>query len=110
MPPQSRSILGDGVLVVRVQGIRADGFAVVVDQLGKTRDITLGVLPGYGRAPRSGETWVVSRMLGQWAFVAYVGPAQPVPVVTGSRADPATIATLLQALDQAGLIDDQTTV
>jgi hypothetical protein len=112
MRPEQRSLVGDtGAVAVVIQGIHeGTDIAVVIDQWGKKREIRADLLPGKGRAPAAGEKWIINKVLGQWSFVAYDGPPDPVPEITGSRADPATLAKLLAALDRAGVIKDSTTV
>lgn len=60
------------------------------------------------RVPIVGETWLIDRQLGSWSFVAPI--TNYVPVVSGDRADlSSVIPSLLDALSELGLIDDQTT-
>lgn len=111
MRAEQRSIMADTPVEVTVLGQHQDTLLISVrDQVGKLRDITATVLPGKMSLPAPGEKWIISKALGQWTFTARVGLPQPVPEVTGSRADPATLQRLLVALDAAGVIKDSTTV
>lgn len=93
----------------QVTGVCADGTAEVQDQLGKQRVVQADARPKGTAAPAVGETWVIVQQGGRW-WLERMLRHPDAPVVTGSRADPdEALATLLEALSAAGLIDDQTT-
>ena len=84
-----------------------DGVALCLDQFGHHLNVSAVMTRAKGALPQVGETWLVSMDLGdRWTFSAVVSPI--IPVVDGSRGDGSALASLLQALDQLGLIQDAT--
>lgn len=61
-------------------------LAVIIDQFGKRRymrtDLTMS-----GQLPQVGETWVIKRESGFWAFQIMLAPAPTVPDVVGDLPD-----------------------
>jgi hypothetical protein len=88
--PGSRGFATMAATVEEVNG----PLVVVIDQFGKKRILRSDLSHG-GRAPRLGESWVIEKIGGYWAFQTPL-VAQP-PTVT-------TMADLLQALSDAGIV------
>jgi hypothetical protein len=80
--------------------------ALVTDQYGRPHSVRLDIRRGGGPFPREGEKWVIDRSLGFWSFAALI-VADP-PVVTGSNDGIPALQNLLQALEDMGLIVDNT--
>jgi hypothetical protein len=99
--------LGPDTKAFTVQEV-ADGVAQGVDQMGRALSVTVKRRMGKGSLPRPGEIWLLERSyFGRWSFGLCVS-ALP-PTVSGSRGGNAALASLLSALDAAGLIVDATT-
>ncbi len=93
---------------VIVRGIDAtSGLAEVENHIGKIRRIPMGVQRSKGAAPVVGERWVIDKSLGDWTFFAVLS-ATP-RAVTGDRSTGTALTNLLIALDEMGLITDETT-
>jgi hypothetical protein len=102
------SSVGFAVQQVTVREILPDrNMALCLDNFGYEVRVTLHPLSAR-RMPLVGEKWMVDRKFGPWSFVAPM--TNYVPVVSGDRADlSVVIPSLLDALSELGLIDDQTT-
>ena len=110
MPPRERRLSGDMVFEVYVISVFGN-TAVVIDQLGKKREIRVNLLRSKGPWPAPGERWLIQNDLGEWTFAAMRDVPAP-KTITGSRStDIASITIqLLEALAALGLVVDQTTV
>lgn len=91
---------------VKVQEV-TEGTALVEDQFGKTFEVSAFIRRGKGLLPRAGEEWIIDRTLGAWTFAAVVQESRP--IVTGSTDGLPALASLIEALEELGLIEDQTT-
>lgn len=115
MAQHSSPVKTAGAMVrrVRVESVDFDQQIVVVSMptVNTQIKVPLSVRRSRLDLPVVGETWLIERTLGsQWTLAAPVYPASPRPAVTGSRAlsDPVSLS-LLAALVDLGLVDDQTT-
>ena len=93
---------------VVVEELAEEGsIALCVDQFGHHLNVSTMMMRAKGARPQPGETWVVSLDIGdRWSFAAVL--SQDIPTVDGSRGDGTALESLLQALDQLGLIVDET--
>lgn len=102
-----------GVRRVRVEAVDLDRQVCVVSMpsIGTQITVPLSVRRAALEFPAVGETWLIERSLGvQWTLAARVAPLAARPVVTGSRAaSDAVSLSLLAALVDLGLVDDETT-
>jgi hypothetical protein len=105
MPPRQQFLLKQ---VTVNELIYERGIAMCTDdRMGTSCEVPLR--PIRGRAPQVGESWVVDRALGNWAFAAAVTLDRP--VVEGDRVgvDPLTLS-LLEAMTTLGFVIDATTI
>lgn len=104
---------GGSVRRVRIEEVDLDRQIVIVSMptVNTQFQVPLSVRRSRLDMPVVGETWLIERTLGpQWTLAAPVDPAKPRPAVTGSRAlSDAVSLSLLAALVDLGLVDDQTT-
>lgn len=94
---------------LRVTVESTDGITIfVIDPWGVRRRIDSSAMPARGARPRVGERWLIGRSTGNWAFEGVIDPLPP--TVTGSCGGNQALYNLIQALDEAGLIVDGTTL
>lgn len=94
--------------VVVIRGIdQTTGMAEVENSIGKVRRIPMVIQRSKGALPVVGERWVIDRTIGQWTFTAVLEPTAR--VVGGDRSDGTALTNLLIALEEMGLISDETT-
>ncbi len=92
------------VVEVLIEEVTEDGRVIAVD--GRTRRYVLPlVMRAKGMIPAAGEVWLISRETGYWNLSGVKSRIEP--IVSGSRGQDAALGVLLQRLDAAGLIDDQ---
>ena len=105
---QNTASVGFSMQEVKVREVLPDrNMALCLDNFGYEVRVSLHPLRAR-RLPLVGERWVVDRQLGGWSFVAPM--TNYVPIVSGDRTDlSVVIPSLLDALSELGLIDDQTT-
>jgi hypothetical protein len=93
-------------MIVQVDDLGGE-MAWVKDQYGKKHRVRLDIRRGKGPFPKVGETWIVDRTLGHWAFAACLVP--DLPIITGTTDDIPALKNLIAALEDIGLIVNQTT-
>lgn len=105
-PPGVGGSRGIGFPTVEVMvSYIADGQAHTTDSFGGIRVIPLAHVMGPN--PRVGETWLISNNTGYWNFERVL--RKKPPVIPGNRGTSPGVAALLGALDDDGLIVNQTT-
>lgn len=108
MQQPGRSNVGATWRVVQIEEIDADGKAHCVDRFGKQIALPISVTRGKGVRPAVGDQWVIDRSVGgRWSFAAILNTVPP--IVTGSRGANVALGGLLEVMDDAGLVQDQTT-
>lgn len=62
-----------------------NGWAYGTDtQLNTPLQVPIGLMPAKSAAPAPGETWLISKQYGIWAFTAILNNPGVVPVIIGS--------------------------
>lgn len=84
-----------------------EGTALVVDEFGKRMSLPAEVRRGSGSIPQANEEWIIDQTLGGWTFAAVVRSVRP--IITGTTDGNPALASLIAALVDLGLVDDQTT-
>lgn len=97
--------------IVTIIEIDQHGFAHVRDAFGKMHRVNATITRAKGMRPRVGEAWVVSRDLDrrELTLAAIMGESVEPPRVTGSRTSGAALLSLLDALEELGVIINDTT-
>ena len=85
-----------------------DRYAYGIDGFGREVKVPMTVQPSKAPLPAAGETWIIEKSSGAWTFSKILYPPA-VPVVTGSVSDGSALTSLLEALDTAGIIVNNTT-
>lgn len=98
--------VGFDAMVVRIEDV-SDRIAHVVDGFGRHISVNIDIRRSSGPRPRVGERWVIDRAFGDWTLTAIVRSIPP--VITGDVDGNTALRALLDALNNDGLIEDQTT-
>lgn len=84
-----------------------DGMALCVDNFGHHISIPVSVTRAKGLNASVGDVWLIDMTVGgRWTFAACLKRVPP--VITGSRDGSTALEHLLEALEEAGVIVDET--
>lgn len=65
--------LGFDLLRCQIENIDGD-YATVIDQMGQTKTVLVGMMRAKGVRPKVGERWLIDRQLGHWSLAAVLMP------------------------------------
>jgi hypothetical protein len=102
----NRRPAGFEMVRVTVTTVADDGTCLTRDTIGRERQVRYDLRPKGTGVPAGGEIWLIRKMGDTWVLGAQVGAARP--VVTGDRSAGTALVSLLAALVELGLIEDET--